>query len=159
MWLERDRLHEAWEIWSINNSGNYWPKTLSTLLLKLVVQIGNWQYCESVDGLGQLVVRAEMIEYYDVSGCYILRPWSYAIWESIKVGLLFCDTNGSNWVVLCQPFFGYCIFLGVELWEAVIQIWLLRCSCHLPGLFWQRNQEDGHWKYLFSTLCFWESSH
>ncbi len=26
-----------------------------------------------------------MIEYYDVSGCYILRPWSYAIWESIKV--------------------------------------------------------------------------
>eukprot|EP00073_Rattus_norvegicus_P047816 XP_017450024.1 PREDICTED: proline--tRNA ligase-like [Rattus norvegicus] len=25
-----------------------------------------------------------MIEYYDVSGCYILRPWSYSIWESIK---------------------------------------------------------------------------
>lgn len=25
-----------------------------------------------------------MIEYYDVSGCYVLRPWSYAIWESIK---------------------------------------------------------------------------
>lgn len=25
-----------------------------------------------------------MIEYYDVSGCYILRPWAYAIWESIK---------------------------------------------------------------------------
>lgn len=25
-----------------------------------------------------------MIEYYDVSGCYILRPWSYAIWEVIK---------------------------------------------------------------------------
>ena len=24
-----------------------------------------------------------MIEYYDVSGCYILRPWSYAIWEFI----------------------------------------------------------------------------
>ena len=40
-----------------------------------------------MDGVGQLVVRAEMIEYYDVSGCYILRPWSYAIWESIKVGL------------------------------------------------------------------------
>lgn len=31
-----------------------------------------------------IVVRAEMIEYYDVSGCYILRPWSYSIWESIK---------------------------------------------------------------------------
>jgi bifunctional glutamyl/prolyl-tRNA synthetase len=24
-----------------------------------------------------------MIEYYDVSGCYIFRPWSYKIWESI----------------------------------------------------------------------------
>ena len=25
-----------------------------------------------------------MIEYYNVSGCYILRPWAYAIWEHIK---------------------------------------------------------------------------
>lgn len=25
-----------------------------------------------------------MIEYYDVSGCYILRPWAYSIWESIR---------------------------------------------------------------------------
>ena len=25
-----------------------------------------------------------MIEYYEVSGCYILRPWSFAIWESIQ---------------------------------------------------------------------------
>lgn len=25
-----------------------------------------------------------MIEYYDVSGCYILRPGSYAIWDIIK---------------------------------------------------------------------------
>lgn len=25
-----------------------------------------------------------MIEYYDVSGCYILRPWAFSIWESIK---------------------------------------------------------------------------
>ncbi|EPB73524.1 proline--tRNA ligase [Ancylostoma ceylanicum] len=25
-----------------------------------------------------------MIEYYDVSGCYVLRPWSYAIWEGIQ---------------------------------------------------------------------------
>lgn len=25
-----------------------------------------------------------MIEYYDVSGCYILRPWSFAIWKSIR---------------------------------------------------------------------------
>ncbi|CAJ0944220.1 unnamed protein product [Ranitomeya imitator] len=25
-----------------------------------------------------------MIEYYDVSGCYVLRPWAFAIWESIQ---------------------------------------------------------------------------
>lgn len=25
-----------------------------------------------------------MIEYYDVSGCYILRPWAYAIWEEMQ---------------------------------------------------------------------------
>lgn len=32
----------------------------------------------------QLVVKAEMIEFYDISGCYILRPWSYAMWEGIQ---------------------------------------------------------------------------
>ncbi|XP_064600476.1 LOW QUALITY PROTEIN: bifunctional glutamate/proline--tRNA ligase-like [Liolophura sinensis] len=31
----------------------------------------------------QTITKAEMIEYYDVSGCYILRPWSFAIWEAI----------------------------------------------------------------------------
>jgi prolyl-tRNA synthetase len=25
-----------------------------------------------------------MIEYYDISGCYILRPWSYRMWEFIQ---------------------------------------------------------------------------
>lgn len=35
----------------------------------------------------QVVVQGEMIEYYDVSGCYILRPWSYSIWETMKVQL------------------------------------------------------------------------
>eukprot|EP00244_Chara_vulgaris_P008818 TRINITY_DN3574_c0_g1_i1.p1 TRINITY_DN3574_c0_g1~~TRINITY_DN3574_c0_g1_i1.p1 ORF type:complete len:566 (+),score=166.00 TRINITY_DN3574_c0_g1_i1:84-1781(+) len=32
----------------------------------------------------ELVLLGEMIDYYDVSGCYILRPWSYSIWETIK---------------------------------------------------------------------------
>nr|CAB3243111.1 bifunctional glutamate/proline--tRNA ligase [Phallusia mammillata] len=32
----------------------------------------------------QVITKAEMIEYYDISGCYILRPWSYSIWEKIK---------------------------------------------------------------------------
>ncbi|XP_066172314.1 bifunctional glutamate/proline--tRNA ligase isoform X2 [Sylvia atricapilla] len=32
----------------------------------------------------QVITKAEMIEYYDVSGCYILRPWAHSIWEAIK---------------------------------------------------------------------------
>lgn len=36
------------------------------------------------DWYSQVITKGEMIEYYDVSGCYILRPWSFAIWESIK---------------------------------------------------------------------------
>eukprot|EP00057_Strongylocentrotus_purpuratus_P020732 XP_011675206.1 PREDICTED: bifunctional glutamate/proline--tRNA ligase isoform X1 [Strongylocentrotus purpuratus] len=31
----------------------------------------------------QVITKSEMIEYYDVSGCYVLRPWSYSIWEKI----------------------------------------------------------------------------
>ncbi|XP_010693974.2 proline--tRNA ligase, cytoplasmic isoform X1 [Beta vulgaris subsp. vulgaris] len=32
----------------------------------------------------EVVVNAEMIEYYDISGCYILRPWTMSIWESMQ---------------------------------------------------------------------------
>jgi bifunctional glutamyl/prolyl-tRNA synthetase len=35
------------------------------------------------DWYTEVITKSEMIEYYDVSGCYILRPWAYAIWESI----------------------------------------------------------------------------
>ncbi|ORY36275.1 prolyl-tRNA synthetase [Rhizoclosmatium globosum] len=32
----------------------------------------------------QVLVKTEMMDYYDVSGCYILRPWSFKIWAEIK---------------------------------------------------------------------------
>lgn len=32
----------------------------------------------------QVVKRSEMVDYYDVSGCYILRPWAYFVWEQIQ---------------------------------------------------------------------------
>ncbi|ONM14705.1 Proline--tRNA ligase cytoplasmic [Zea mays] len=32
----------------------------------------------------EVVVNSEMIEYYDISGCYILRPWAMEIWELMK---------------------------------------------------------------------------
>jgi len=36
------------------------------------------------DWYTQVITKSEMIEYYDVSGCYILRPWSFSIWEQIQ---------------------------------------------------------------------------
>ncbi|XP_023586636.1 LOW QUALITY PROTEIN: bifunctional glutamate/proline--tRNA ligase [Trichechus manatus latirostris] len=36
------------------------------------------------DWYSQVITKSEMIEYYDVSGCYILRPWAYSVWEIIK---------------------------------------------------------------------------
>lgn len=32
----------------------------------------------------QILTKGEMLEYYDVSGCYIMRPASYAVWEFIQ---------------------------------------------------------------------------
>lgn len=32
----------------------------------------------------QVCTKGEMLDYYDVSGCYILRPNSYAVWETIQ---------------------------------------------------------------------------
>ncbi|KAG8955439.1 hypothetical protein FRC04_008790 [Tulasnella sp. 424] len=31
-----------------------------------------------------VVIKGEMIDYYSVSGCYILRPWAYGIWDAIQ---------------------------------------------------------------------------
>ncbi|XP_020253071.1 proline--tRNA ligase, cytoplasmic-like [Asparagus officinalis] len=31
------------------------------------------------------ILSGDMIEYYDISGCYIQRPWTIAIWESMQV--------------------------------------------------------------------------
>jgi prolyl-tRNA synthetase len=32
----------------------------------------------------QIITKSEMIEYYEISGCYILRPLAYFIWEGIQ---------------------------------------------------------------------------
>ena len=32
----------------------------------------------------EIILKSEMIDYYDISGCYILRPWAYEIWERIQ---------------------------------------------------------------------------
>ena len=48
----------------------------------------------------QVVTAGEMIEYYDVSGCYILRPWAYSIWERVKDHF---DAEIKKYVALCSP--------------------------------------------------------
>jgi len=32
----------------------------------------------------QALIKGEMLDYYDISGCYILKPWSYGIWQEIQ---------------------------------------------------------------------------
>jgi len=32
----------------------------------------------------QTITRSDMIEYTDISGCYVLKPWSFSIWEQIQ---------------------------------------------------------------------------
>ena len=36
------------------------------------------------DWYSECITKSEMIDYYEISGCYILRPWSYEIWEKIQ---------------------------------------------------------------------------
>jgi len=36
------------------------------------------------DWYTQVITRSEMLDYYDVSGCYILRPWAYDVWQHIQ---------------------------------------------------------------------------
>ncbi|KAJ1486736.1 putative prolyl-tRNA synthetase [Baffinella frigidus] len=35
----------------------------------------------------EVITKGDMIDYYDISGCYILKPWSFAIWEAIQAFL------------------------------------------------------------------------
>ncbi|ORY92880.1 hypothetical protein BCR35DRAFT_316740 [Leucosporidium creatinivorum] len=36
------------------------------------------------DWYSQALIKGEMLDYYDISGCYILKPWSYGIWQEIQ---------------------------------------------------------------------------
>jgi prolyl-tRNA synthetase len=51
-------------------------ETLLALQWKKHENFPNWY--------SDVIILSEMISYYNVSGCYILRPWSYKIWEIIQ---------------------------------------------------------------------------
>ncbi|KAG0273320.1 hypothetical protein BGZ95_010867 [Linnemannia exigua] len=62
------------------------PKAKKEAASTGAVQIGI-EYKKDVDfpkWYQQVVTRSEMLEYYDVSGCYILRPWAFKIWQEIQ---------------------------------------------------------------------------
>ncbi|KRX03296.1 YbaK/aminoacyl-tRNA synthetase-associated domain [Pseudocohnilembus persalinus] len=39
------------------------------------------------DWYQQVILKSEMLDYYDISGCYILRPWAFSLWERIQAFL------------------------------------------------------------------------
>jgi prolyl-tRNA synthetase len=55
---------------------NLKKETLLGLSAKKEEDFANWYT--------QTITLSEMIDYSDISGCYILRPWSYFIWEAIQ---------------------------------------------------------------------------
>jgi len=50
-----------------------------TLLGMSATKEGNF-----ADWYTEAITKSEMIDYSDISGCYILRPWSYFLWETIQ---------------------------------------------------------------------------
>lgn len=47
----------------------------------------------------QVLTKTEMLDYYDISGCYILRPWAHSIWKRIQGASFF-----SNYARLANSF-------------------------------------------------------
>lgn len=56
--------------------------TTDELKYELAVKAGKLE--DFSEWYSDVIVKSEMIEYYDISGCYILRPWAYQIWEAIQ---------------------------------------------------------------------------
>jgi prolyl-tRNA synthetase len=66
-------------------SGWYQQVCVHGALLSLIESFNeatrpNFLFCRVI----QVLVKGDMLDYYDISGCYILKPWSYSIWEKIQ---------------------------------------------------------------------------
>ena len=70
-----------------------------------------------------------MLDYYSVSGCYILKPWSYSIWEIIQ-------GNGDHLTMLCN---------GTHLKRQHRMVQL-------------EDQGDGRREFILSDVCVSKSS-
>lgn len=61
---------------SISNTGNKKKETKLGLDVLKEDNFSEWYL--------QTITKSEMIEYYDISGCYVICPWAFSIWESIQ---------------------------------------------------------------------------
>lgn len=78
----------------------------------------------------EVVVASELISYYDVSGCYILRPSAFAMWE-VRAGAVIVMPSGShaihypcdgNWVMLTLVSIVYCYGLCASEEQEFLQL-------------------------------------
>ena len=70
----------------------------------------------------QVLTKAEMIEYYDISGCYVLRPWSYSIWESIKGERVAVLRQVVGWEVTRWVGGGWGWWVGLGVWGLYMRV-------------------------------------
>lgn len=52
----------------------------------------------------QVLTKTEMMDYYDISGCYIIRPWAYKIWKEIQSMLRERERGRVNGSKTLSPF-------------------------------------------------------
>ena len=51
---------------------------------KILIGLTVTKEADFSDWYRQVILKSELIDYTDISGCYVLRPNSYAIWEEIQ---------------------------------------------------------------------------
>jgi prolyl-tRNA synthetase len=59
-------------------------KEVSKIEGAVEIAIGVKKEVDFAEWYTNVLLKSGMLEYYSVSGCYILRPWSFSIWEQIQ---------------------------------------------------------------------------
>lgn len=96
-----------------------------------------------------------MIEYYDVSGCYILRPWSFQVWFFF---FIFCfsrraSPSWSPWMmVLTPPFSSPLLSPSPSARLRAVQIWE-RVQRFMDGEFASLGVENAYFPLFVSSAA------
>ena len=84
-------------------------KTLLALQYKKEENFAKW-YTD-------VIVLSEMISYYDISGCYILRPWSYKVGHAMVHSNQYVSENTTDYSHILY----YCYGSFVQVWDLMQQ--------------------------------------